>query len=154
MIGADTIVKVIRPVGESVQMDIEILKETARIVLTLDGHSKPAAHSGIDAVCCDEISTTDEFFLVASIGMSDPRRHAIRVQRQILKRRVVFDGLAEPGARVIAYERFGLALAVRENAVVTRIDRAVIEAGADFGSLAVTDKVHHVTLAPQIAFED
>src|SRR5215475_4500050 len=154
MIGADTVVKVVRPIGKSVQMDIEILKETTRIILTLDGHSKPATHPGIDAVGCDEISTADEFLLVAPIDMNDPCRDAVRIQRQILKRRVVFDGFAEPGASVVAHERFGLTLAVREDAVVSRVDRRVIEAGAHFRALAVTNKVHHVTLAPQIPFED
>ena len=72
---------------------------------------------------------------------------------QVLKRGVVFDGLAEAGTRVIANERFGLALAVRQNAVVAGIDGRVIEPGTDFRALAVVDEVHHVSFAPEVAFE-
>src|SRR5204863_3645481 len=72
MVGADTVVKVVCPIGEAVQMNIEILKEAAGVVLTLDGHSEAAAYAGIDAVGCNEISATDKLFLVASIGMRDP----------------------------------------------------------------------------------
>src|SRR5256712_3080199 len=154
MIGADTVVKVVCPIGKAVQMNIEILKEAAGVVLTLDGHSEAAAYTGIDAVSGDEVSAVDKLFLVASIGMRDPRRHAVRLQRQVLKCRVVFDGLAKPGVRVIAHEHFGLALVVRQNAVVSRIDRSVIETRTDLRSLAVTEEVHHVSFAPKIAFED
>src|SRR5947208_2763313 len=154
MIGADTVVKVVCPIGKAVQMDIEILKEAAGVVLTLDGHSEAAAYARIDAVGGDEIPAADKLFLVAAIGMSEPGRDAVRLQRQVLKRRVVFDGLAKPGARVIAHERFGLALVVRQDAVVSRINRGVIETRTDFRSLAVTEEVHHVAFAPKIAFED
>src|SRR5216117_199573 len=153
MIGADTVVKVVCPIGKAVQMNIEILKEAAGVVLTLDGHSEAAAYTGIDAVSGDEVAAADKLFLVAAIGMSEPRRNAVRLQRQVLKCRVVFDGLAKSGARVIAHERFGLALVVRQNAVVSRIDRGVIETRTDFRSLAVTEEVHHVSFAPKIAFE-
>src|SRR5206468_3474054 len=146
--------KVVCPIGKAVQMDIEILKEAAGVVLTLDGHSEAAAYARIDAVGGDEIPAADKLFLVAAIGMSEPGRDAVRLQRQVLKRRVVFDGLAKPGARVIAHERFGLALVVRQDAVVSRINRGVIETRTDFRSLAVTEEVHHVAFAPKIAFED
>src|SRR5437867_9131040 len=127
MIDADTVVKVVCPIGEAVQMNIEILKEAAGVVLTLDGHSEAAAYAGIDAVGCNEISATDKLFLLASIGMRDPRGDAVRLQFQVLKCRVVFDRLAKSGARVIAHERFGLALIVRQYAVVSRIDGSVIQ---------------------------
>src|SRR5947208_16316648 len=154
MIGGDTVVKVVCPIGEAVQVNIEILKEAAGVVLTLNGHSQAAAYAGIDAVGGDEIPAADKLFLVASIGVCDARRDAVHLQRQVLKCRVVFDGLAKSGARVIAHERFGLALVVRQNAVVSRIDRGVIETRTDFRSLAVTEEVHHVSFAPKIAFED
>src|SRR5262245_21680903 len=154
MIGADTVVKVVCPIGKAVQMNIEILKEAAGVVLTLDGHSEAAAYTGIDAVGSDEIPAADKLLLVTSIGMRDPRCDAVRVLRQVLKRRVVFDGLAKTGARLIAHEPFGLALVVRQNAVVSRIDGGVIQTRTDFRSLAFTDKVHHVSFAPKIAFED
>src|SRR5438876_12236997 len=154
MIGADTVVKVVCPIGKAVQMNIEILKEAAGVVLTLDGHSEAAAYTGIDAVSGDEVAAADKLFLVAAIGMSEPRRNAVRLQHQVLKCRVVVDGFAKSGARVIAHERFGLALVVRQNAVVSRIDRGVIETRTDFRSLAVTEEVHHVSFAPKIAFED
>src|SRR5213596_482537 len=110
MIRADAVVKVVCPIRETVQMNIEILKEAAGVVLTLDGHPEAAAYAGIDAVGCDEIPASDKLFLVAAIGMRDSRRDAVRLQRQVLKCRVVFDRLAEPVARVVAHERFGLAL--------------------------------------------
>src|SRR6266566_8137380 len=154
MIGGDTVVKVVCPIGEAVQVNIEILKEAACVVPTLNGHSEAAAYAGIDAVGCDEIPAADKLFLVASIGVCDPRRDAVHLQRQVLKCRVVFDGLAKPRARVIAHERFGLALVVRQNAVVSGVDRGVIETRTDFRSLTVTDEVHHVSFAPKIAFKD
>src|SRR5215470_8049999 len=86
--------------------------------------------------------------------MSDPRCDAVRLQREILKCCVVFDGLAKPGARVIAHERFGLALVVRQDAVVSRIHRGVVETRTHFRSFAVTEEMHHVSFAPKIAFED
>src|SRR5262249_3233577 len=67
---------------------------------------------------------------------------------------VVFDGLAEPGACVIAYKRFGFALIVRKDAVVTGIDRSVIESRTDFRSLTITGEMHDVSFAPEIALED
>src|SRR5262249_21660179 len=148
MIGADTVVKVVCPIVEAVQMNVEILKEAAGVVLTLDRHSKAAPYAGIDAVGGDEIPAADKLFLVASIGMRDPHRDAVGLQRQVLKCRVVFDGLAEPGARVIAHEGFCLTLVVRQNAVVSRVDGGVIETRTDFRSLTVTDEVHDVSLAP------
>src|SRR5215470_380375 len=54
MIGADTVVKVIGPIREAIQVNIEILKKAARVVLALDGHSKAAAYARIDTVCGDE----------------------------------------------------------------------------------------------------
>src|SRR2546428_3690384 len=84
MIGADTVVKVVCPIGKAVQMNIEILKEAAGVVLTLDGHSEAAAYTGIDAVSGDEVAAADKLFLVAAIGMSEPRRNAVRLQRQVL----------------------------------------------------------------------
>src|SRR4029077_15653142 len=42
----------------------------------------------------------------------------------------------------------------REYTVVPGIDRCVIETWTDFRSLAVTQEVHHVSLAPEVAFED
>src|ERR1051325_10652208 len=78
MIGEDTVVKVVCPIGEAVQMNIEILK--AGVILGLDGHSEAAAYAGIDAVGCDQISTADKLFLLASIGMRDPRRDTVRLQ--------------------------------------------------------------------------
>jgi hypothetical protein len=83
----------------------------------------------------------NKLFRAATIGMRDAGRGAVRFQRQVLKGRIVFDGLAKPGARVIARERFGLALVVRQNAVVSRIDRGVIEPRTNFRSLAVTEEV-------------
>src|SRR5213593_1845529 len=149
MIRADAVVKVVCPIRETVQMNIEILKEAAGVVLTLDGHPEAAAYAGIDAVGCDEIPATDKLFFVAAIGMGDPRRYTVRLHPQVLKCRVVFDGFAKPQARVIAHERFGLALVVRQNAVVPRIDRGVIETRTDFRPLAVTEEMHHVSFAEQ-----
>src|SRR6059036_3578158 len=86
--------------------------------------------------------------------MGDPRRYTVRLHPQVLKCRVVFDGFAKPQARVIAHERFGLALVVRQNAVVSGTDRGVIETRTDFRPLAVTEEMHHVSFALKIAFED
>src|SRR5438128_9695584 len=102
MIGADTVVKVVCPIGKAVQMNIEILKEAAGVVLALDRHSEAAAYAGIDAVGCDEIPAADKLLRIAPIRMRDPRDDAVRLQREVLKCRVVLDGLAKPGARVIA----------------------------------------------------
>src|SRR5438093_9320263 len=154
MIGADTVVKVFCPIGKAVQMNIEILKEAAGVVFALYGHSESTAYAGIDAVGCDEIPAADKLFLVAAIRMRDPRRDAVGVQRQVLKCRVVFDRLAKPRARVIAHERFGLALVVRQNAVVSGIDGRVIQTRTDFRSLAVAEEVHDVPFAPKVALED
>src|SRR5262249_20368118 len=111
-------------------------------------------YTGIDAVGRNQISAADKLFFLAAIGMRNPRRDAVLLQRQVLKCRVVFDGVAKPGARVIAHERFGLALVMRQNAVISRIDRGVIETRTDFRSLAVTQEVHYISLAPEIAFDD
>src|SRR5215471_15707602 len=154
MIGADTVVKVVCPIGKAVQMNIEILKEAAGVILTLDRHSEATAYAGVDAVGGDEILAADKFLLVASIGMCDPRCDAVRVLRKVLKCRVVFDGLVKTRARVIAHEPFCLALVVRQNAVVSRIDGGVIQTRTDFRSLAVMDEVHHVSLAPKIPLQD
>src|SRR5262245_31448422 len=154
MIGADTVMEVVPPIGEAVQVDIEILKETAGVVLPFDGHSETAAHAGIDAVGGDEIATPDKLFLFAPIRMRDPRRDAIRLQRQVMKCRVVLDRLSKMGARVIAHERFGLALVVRKDAVVARIHGGVIEAGTHFRPLTITNKVHDVSFAPEVAVKD
>ncbi len=135
-------------------MDVEILKEAAGIVLTLDGHSETAPDAGIDAVGRDQIPAADQLFLVASVRMRDPRSDAVGFQSQVLKGRVVFDGLAKTRACVIAHERLGLALAVREDAVVAGIDRGVIETRTNFRSLAITQEVHHVSFAPEIALKD
>src|SRR5262245_66476012 len=86
--------------------------------------------------------------------MRDPRRDAVPIQREVLNCCVVFDGLAKPGARVIAHEGFGLTLVVRQDAVVSRIHRGVVETRTHFRSFAVTLEVHHVSFAPKIAFED
>ena len=74
-------------------MNIEILKETAGVVLPLDRHSEAATDSGIDAVGRNQVPAADELFLVASIGVRHARRDAVAVQRQILERCVVFDVL-------------------------------------------------------------
>src|SRR5262249_1280112 len=132
----------------------EILKETPGIVLSLDGHSETTAYAGIDAVCCNQIPAADKLFLIGSISMGYPRRDAIRLKRQILESRVVFDGLAKSGARVIAHKCFGLALVVRKDAVISGLDGSVIETRTDFCSLAVPKEVHHVSFAPKIAFKD
>src|SRR5438093_13041774 len=110
MIGADTVVKVVCPIGKAVQMNIEILKEAAGVVLTLDGHSEAAAYTGIDAVSGDEVAAADKLFLVDAIGMSEPRRNAARLQRQGLNCRVIFDGLVQPGRRDSGHERCGSAV--------------------------------------------
>ena len=55
--------------------------------------------------------------------------------------------------RVFADEPFGLALVVREDAVVAGIDGRVVEPRTDFGSLAVAQEVHHVAAAPEIALK-
>src|SRR5207247_7830232 len=66
MIGADTVVKVVCPIGKTVQMKIEILKEAAGVVLAFDGHSQATANAGIDAVGGDEIPAADKLFLFAA----------------------------------------------------------------------------------------
>jgi hypothetical protein len=81
-------------------------------------------------------------------------RDAIGFQSQVLKRRVVFNGFLKPGERVVAHERFGFALAVREDAVVAGIHRCVVEARTNFGSLSVSQEVHHIAFAPEVTFED
>ena len=55
--------------------------------------------------------------------------------------------------RVLAHEPFGLALVVRQDAVVAGVDGRVIEPRTDFRSLAVAQEVHHVAAAPQIAIQ-
>src|SRR5438477_12169818 len=80
MVGADTVVKVVCPIGKAVQMNIEILKEAAGIVLTLDGHSEAPAYPGIDTIGCNEISAADTPFLLAAIRMGELRGDAVRRQ--------------------------------------------------------------------------
>ena len=87
--------KVVGPIGEAVQVDIEILKEAALVIPPLDGHAEPAAHPGIDSVGCDKIATTDHFFFVSAVCMRDAGGDSIGFQSQIVKGRVVFDGPAE-----------------------------------------------------------
>jgi hypothetical protein len=43
---------------------------------------------------------------------------------------------------------------MREDAVVAGIHRGVVESGTDFRSFAVSQEVHHVAFAPEVAFED
>src|SRR5436309_14567038 len=50
MIGADTVVKVVCPIGKAAQMNIEILTVAAGVVLTVNGHAEAAADPAIDAV--------------------------------------------------------------------------------------------------------
>ena len=45
VIGADAVVKVILPVGEPVQMDVEVLEEAAGVVLPFDREPEPATHA-------------------------------------------------------------------------------------------------------------
>src|SRR3954471_15132589 len=56
MIVADTVVKVIGPIGEAVQMNVQILKKASAVVLPFERHSKTAADAGIDAVGGDEVA--------------------------------------------------------------------------------------------------
>src|SRR4051812_19309023 len=146
--------KVIFPIRKSIQIDVEILKETALIVLALDGHSQATPHAGINAIRRDQISAANQLLLIASINVCDPRGDAVRIQRQVLKCGVVFNGLAKVLACVIADKRLGLALAVGENAVVAGIHRGVIETRTHFRSLALAKKMHDVSFAPEIAIED
>ena len=96
VIGADAIVKVVCPIRKAVQMNIEVLKEAAGVVFRLNWHSEAAPHPGINAVGGDQIAAADQLFLVASIGMRDPRRDSVLLQGEALKRRVVLDALAKP----------------------------------------------------------
>src|SRR5688572_16231436 len=135
-------------------MDIQVLKEAARVVLTFHRHAKAAADSGIDPVGSDQILAADEFFLVAAIGVREASRDAVVFESQILERRVVSDRPAIVCERVVADKGFGLALVVREDAVVAGIDGGVVEAGPDFGSLAVPQEMHDIALAAEVAIED
>ena len=76
VIGADAVVKVVLPVGEAVQMDIEVLEEAAGVVLPFDRHPEAAAHARVDAVGRDQIPAANELLLVASIAVRDPRGDA------------------------------------------------------------------------------
>src|SRR5678815_2530759 len=92
--------------------------------------------SRTDSVSGNQILAVDEFFLVSSISVSQSRRDTVPFQCQILKGCVVFDRSAEPGLRVLPDVGFGLALVVREDAVVARIDRCVIETRPNLGALS------------------
>ena len=79
MIGSDAVMKVVSPVRKAIQVNIEVLKEAARVVLAFDGHSETPAHARIDTVGCDQIAAMDQLFLIAPIRMRDPCRNAIRL---------------------------------------------------------------------------
>src|SRR6185436_3668799 len=96
----------------------QVLKEAAFVVLALNGHSQPAPDTRIDTVSSDQVAAANQFLFVVSIAMRDSRDHAVRLQSQVLKCRVVFDSFAEMRARVIANEGFRLALAVSKDAVI------------------------------------
>src|SRR5687767_7241033 len=91
MIRADTVMKVVRPILETVQMDVEVLKETAGVVLAFHRQSKAAPNPGVDAVGRDQVLAANELLLVVPIAMDDARGNAVGVLRQILERRVVID---------------------------------------------------------------
>src|SRR5688572_2064045 len=154
MVGADAVMKVIGPVGETVEVDVEVLKEAAGVVFAFNRHSQSPADTGIDAIGSHKVLTTDKLFLVVAIVMGDAGGNAVAFERQILERPVVFDGAAKARAGVVADKGFCLALVVREDAVVTRIDGRVVETGTDFRPLAVSQEVHDVAFAPEIAIED
>src|SRR5262245_34859558 len=112
MIGSNAVMKVVGPVGKAVQVNIEVLKEAARVVLAFDRHSKSAPHAGIDTVGCDQITATNQLFFISSVDVYEACCHTVGVYRQVLKCRVVFNSLSEMRFRVVANERLGLALAV------------------------------------------
>ena len=71
VIGADAVVEMVLPVGEAVQMDVEVLEEAAGVVLALDRQPEAAADARVDAIGRDQVLAANELFLVASIGMRD-----------------------------------------------------------------------------------
>lgn len=79
---------------------------------------------------------------------------AVSVLRHILEGGVVLDPFTEPRLSVVAHQRLGLALIVRQDAVVTRVNGRVVEPRPDMRPLAVAEKGHNESAAPQIALEE
>src|SRR5262245_51409451 len=135
-------------------MDVKVLEEAAGVVLLLDRQLESAAHARIDAVGRDQVLAADTLLLVAPVAVHDARDDAMSILGEIVERRVVFDARVEPGRRVLADDALGLTLIVRHDAVVPRVDGRVVETGAYLGAPAVTDEVHHVSLAPDAPLEN
>src|SRR6185295_3718257 len=99
-----------------------ILEEASGVVLPLHREAEATPHAGVDAVRRDQIRAANQLFLVAAIGVRDARGDPVSVLRQALELRAVFDIATEARTRVLAHEAFGLALVVRQDAVVAGVD--------------------------------
>src|SRR4030095_16919589 len=93
---ADALGEVVLPVGKAVQMEVEVLKEAAGVVLAFHGQPDAAPYTRVDAIGGHQVLAADEFLLVAAIAVDNTRGHTARLLRQVLERRVVFDVAAEP----------------------------------------------------------
>ena len=153
MVRADAVVKMIRPVVETVEEDVEVLERTPLVVFLAEREAETLTDARVDAVAGDQIPAPDHLFRVTSIGMDDPRAHLVTVLVKTGEAGVVFDRGAELGTGKVPDKAFGLALIVRHDAVVTRPDGGVVQPRPHLGALAVSHEVHDIALVPEIAVE-
>ena len=119
--------KMVRPVVETIEEDVEVLKGASLVIFLPERETESLADARVDAVSGDQIPAPDHLFRVTAILMDEGGAHFVPVLGEVDEAGVVFDRGAELGACKVADEAFGLALIVRHDAVVTGLDGGVVQ---------------------------